>query len=148
MKSIIAVIAVIIIVGGGAFALTRASKPDNSSQAKPNTTNTQPADTTPSTTDTNTNSGQTTADTITYSDSGFSPSSLTVKAGTTVTIKNTSSGGLQFDSDPHPEHTDNTELNVGFVASGQSATFTVHRTGSFGYHNHLSPDDRGQLIVE
>lgn len=88
------------------------------------------------------------AATITYSDSGFSPSSTTVKAGDTVAIKNSSSNDLQFDSDPHPVHTDDTELNVGTVASGQTVTFTVTTKGTFGFHNHLNPGDKGSITIQ
>ncbi|HEY5695334.1 MAG TPA: cupredoxin domain-containing protein [Candidatus Saccharimonadales bacterium] len=89
-----------------------------------------------------------TANTITYSDSGFSPKTITVKAGTTITLKNTSAANMQFDSDPHPVHTNDTELNIGSVAAGQSTTFTVNTPGTHGYHNHLNPSDTGTIVVQ
>lgn len=85
--------------------------------------------------------------TITYADNGFSPASLSVASGTTVTIKNTSSSTLQFDSDPHPQHTANPELNVGMIAAGASKTFTVTTTGSHGFHDHLNSSQTGTLVV-
>ncbi|HYH36222.1 MAG TPA: cupredoxin domain-containing protein, partial [Candidatus Saccharimonadales bacterium] len=88
------------------------------------------------------------AATITYTDDGFSPAKITVKTGTTVTIRNESSNALQFDSDPHPAHTDNEELNINNVPTGGSETFTVKRTGTFGYHNHLNASDTGTIVVE
>ena len=89
------------------------------------------------------------ASTITFSDSGFSPSTITVKSGSTVTVKNSSaSTSLDFDSDPHPVHTDNPELNIGSIAPGSSKSFTVTKTGSWGYHNHLNPSQRGTLVVQ
>ena len=54
---------------------------------------------------------------------------------------------MQFDSDPHPVHTDDTELNVGHVEPGGSMTFTVNKTGTHGYHNHLNPGDTGTIIA-
>ncbi len=127
---IIAIIAVLALAGG-AFAFTRgANKPTDSS---PTPTASPEA---------------TSATAITYSNDGFSPSTLTVKAGTTVTIKNNSSRLLQLDSNPHPDHTDNPELNVGTVSPGKSTTFVVTKTGSHGYHNHLNTGDTGTLIVE
>ena len=87
------------------------------------------------------------AATITYSNNGFNPSKTTVKAGDIVAIKNTSSGNMQFDSDPHPVHTDDEELNAGAVAPGQTVTFTVTTKGTFGYHNHLNPSDKGTIVV-
>lgn len=87
------------------------------------------------------------AATITYSDSGFSPALVTVKANDTVAIKNTSSQDVQLDSDPHPVHTDDTDLNVGQVSPGQTKTFMVMKKGSFGYHNHLDPSQTGRITI-
>lgn len=86
--------------------------------------------------------------TITYSNSGFSPKTVTVTAGAIIAIRNTSSSDMQFDSDPHPVHTDDTELNVGTVAPGKTVTFKVTTTGTHGYHNHLNPGDTGTIIVQ
>jgi len=88
------------------------------------------------------------AATITYSDSGYSPSTITVKSGDTVALKNTSSQSVQFDSDPHPVHTDDPELNVGELSPGQSATFKVITKGTHGYHNHLNPAQKGTIVVQ
>lgn len=86
--------------------------------------------------------------TITYTNDGFSPASLTVKSGTVVTVKNESSRPLQFSSDPHPEHTNNSELNESVTSPGKSTTFTAKRTGTYGYHNHLDETHTGSLVVE
>jgi plastocyanin len=86
--------------------------------------------------------------TIIYTDSGFSPSSLRVKSGDRITIRNNSSGFVEFASDPHPVHTSNTELNAGGIGPGENGTFTAERRGTFGYHNHLNETQTGTLIVE
>lgn len=86
--------------------------------------------------------------TIIYSDSGFSPKTITVSSGAIIAIRNTSSSDMQFDSDPHPVHTGDTELNVGTVAPGKTVTFKVTTTGTHGYHNHLNPSDTGTIIVQ
>ena len=88
------------------------------------------------------------AATITYSDSGFSPNKTTVKSGDAVAIKNTSSHAMQLDSNPHPVHTDDTELNIGTVSPGQTITFTVTKKGTFGFHNHLNPSDTGTIVIQ
>jgi plastocyanin len=141
----IVIIVILLALAGGAVAL---AKNKDKEPAASNTT-AQDTKTNQAATD-NTASGQSTGETatITYSDNGFSPSTITVKSGTTVTIKNTSSHGLQFDSDPHPAHTDDEELNVNSVPEGGSETFVVKRTGTFGYHNHLNPSDTGTIVVE
>jgi len=151
MKTILIVVVAILILGGGVFALTRKSDKPAATDTTTSTnteSNTSTSSDTPTTTSPTQNDDQNSATTITYTDSGFSPKTLTVKSGTTVTIKNASSGPLQFDSNPHPDHTDNTELNVGVVASRQSRTFTVTRTGTFGYHNHLNDSEQGTIIVQ
>lgn len=141
---IFGIIAALIVIVGG-FLLF---KPKNN-----NTT--QQTATTPAASEQSTdNSGQgnaedkNTAATITYTDSGFSPATLTVKADTKVTVKNDSSGDLQFSSDPHPVHTDDPELNESVIGPGQTTTFTVKETGTHGYHNHLKDADTGTLIVQ
>jgi plastocyanin len=129
-------IVVAIVVIGGATGIYSAMQKDAS--APSNSNNSSQSDV----------SNKTAAATITYSDSGFSPSKTTVKAGDTVAIKNTSSSELQFDSDPHPVHTDDEELNVGTVAPGETAKFTVTTKGTFGFHNHLNPGDTGTIVIQ
>jgi plastocyanin len=137
MKNAAIVIVILAVLGGGAVLISNNS--GNSSQAGRST---------PSNTTTTGNTDQNPATTIAYSNNGFSPGTLTVKAGTAVTIKNTSSGPLQFDSDPHPEHTDDPEINLGTIEPGGSMTLTPTVKGSHGYHNHLNPGDTGTLVVE
>jgi plastocyanin len=91
---------------------------------------------------------QTAAATITFTGDGFTPAVTTVKAGDTVRVANKSSQPLNFDSDPHPTHTDEPELNVGAIGPGESGTFTVTKKGHWGFHDHLNPSLRGTLIVE
>ena len=139
---IIAVIA-LLVIGGGVFALT-------SNSDEPTSSTTQSSDQgSPSQNATDTTGDSTdSTNTITYTDDGFSPVSLTVAAGTTITVKNDSSGILQFSSNPHPEHTDEEDLNLKSLSPGKTATFTVSRTGSFGFHNHLNEEHDGTLVVE
>jgi plastocyanin len=142
---IILVIAAIIVVG--AFVLTRNS--NNSYNSTSTSTTTQP--TTNQSSDSSSRNNQnvpSSQNTITYDGNNFSPSTLTVKSGSTVTVKNMSSDDLQFDSGPHPTHTSNPELNIGLIAAGESKTFTVTKTGTFDYHNHLNPSQTGTIIVE
>ncbi|HET7320767.1 MAG TPA: hypothetical protein VFI84_04270 [Candidatus Saccharimonadales bacterium] len=86
--------------------------------------------------------------TITFTDNGFSPALITVKSGDTIRITNRSSQPIQLDSDPHPAHTDDTELNVGTVDAGSSETFVLTTKGNWGYHDHLSPGFTGRINVE
>lgn len=136
-KPVIVALVIIVILAAAAFVLVgnkKVASPSSSKQTN-NTTHGQTSD-------------QKVAATITYSDQGFSPSLTTVKVGDTVAIKNTSSNELQFDSDPHPVHTDDTDLNVGTIAAGQTKTFTVTKKGSFGFHNHLNPSDSANITIQ
>lgn len=90
----------------------------------------------------------TTQPTIRFTDDGFSPATLTVPVGATVTIQNDSDRTVDFSSDPHPTHTLYPFLNAGDVAPGESATVTIPRAGSFGYHDHLDPSKKGTIIAQ
>lgn len=87
------------------------------------------------------------AATITFTDEGFSPSTLTVKKGTVVTVKNTSATSVQFSSDDHPAHTENPEMNMSELAPGASGTFTADTVGTHGFHDHIDDSKTGTLIV-
>jgi plastocyanin len=145
-KAIIAIIVAVVIGGGGYLVLHKNS---NDSSKKSNASAlSQASSSSGNSSQGTTNSSQPVVATITYSNNGFSPSTVTIKAGDTIAIKNTSSRDLQFDSDPHPSHTDDEELNVGIVSSGQTMTLKVGKTGSHGYHNHLNPSDTGTIVVQ
>lgn len=86
--------------------------------------------------------------TITYDGSSFTSSADTIMAGQKVKVVNSSSQPLDFDSDPHPVHTDNEELNAGDIEPGASKTFTITKKGSWGYHNHLNAGQKGEITVQ
>lgn len=92
------------------------------------------------------------AATITFSDSGVSPSTVTIKSGESITWVNSGSKAVDVASAPHPTHTDNRELTTGQsvleIAPGATATVTLAKTGSWGYHDHLSPSVRGTVVVQ
>lgn len=100
---------------------------------------------------------------IIYSDSGYSPSALTVKVGDTVSFKNNSSVGMWPASAMHPAHTvySGTSLqdhcpdleNDDFdacqsIAAGQSWSFTFMKTGAWGFHDHITTGKFGKITVE
>lgn len=86
--------------------------------------------------------------TITLTASGFSPATLTIKKSVTVTWINQSGQDATVDSDPHPLHTDYPPLNLGTFSDGQVLLLTFPKSGTYGYHNHLNPSERGTIIVE
>lgn len=141
--SIVAAILVIV----GIYAVTGSEDDPGTTSGTDTSQNTDNSDSADSTDASDTDEAVA-GDTIAYTDSGFSPATLTVTAGTTITIKNDSTQELQFNSDQHPIHTDNSDLNVGDVAPGESKTFTISEAGTWGYHNHLNSGDGGEIIVE
>lgn len=138
----------LLVIGGGAYALTQNSD-DSTDSANTSQDDNQATDTNGSGQSATTDNGEAVeTSTITYTNDGFSPATITVKVGTTITVKNNSSGVLQFNSNPHPDHTDEEELNLDSLGPGKSTTFEVTQTGRFGFHNHLNEDDTGTLIVQ
>ncbi len=100
---------------------------------------------------------------ITFTDAGYSPSSLTVKAGETVTFKNVGSKPTWPASAMHPTHKvypgsgiekcGTSEEGKIFdacrgVAPGGSWSFTFHEVGEWKYHDHLNSGIFGTIVVQ
>jgi len=78
----------------------------------------------------------------------FSPATITVKKGTTVTWTNTDGAKVWIASDPHPVHTDYPGLDSHTdIGAGESFSFTFDKVGSWTYHNHLNPTVKGTVVV-
>lgn len=133
MKILIVVIVVAIVAGGLVLLLTPKTNNNSQSSNTPNNTQTE---------------GKEASATITYDGSGFSLSSSIIKSGEVVKVVNNSSKNLEFDSDPHPAHTNNPELNAGGIAPGKDVLFTLTTKGKWGFHNHLNSSQKGELTVE
>lgn len=86
--------------------------------------------------------------TVTYTDSGFVPNSVTVKKGTTVKFINESSGEMWVASALHPTH----QLLPGFdqlksVSKGGTYGYVFEKVGTWKYHNHVAAADTGVVVV-
>lgn len=132
------VVAIVVVLAVGGFILLRGANTSPSPQ--PSTTTKQ----TPTVT-----SNDTKENTVVYSNSGFSPGSITVKAGTTVVFKNEGGAALWVASGPHPLHTNYSQFDAkkGYLA-GESYSFTFDKAGTYKYHNHLAPAHTGTVVVE
>lgn len=97
-----------------------------------------------------TTSGEVTAKaTVDYTDSGFSPKSITVKVGDTVTWTNKSGGSMWVASNPHPVHTDLSGFDeLGSAGSGETYSYTFTKAGNWKYHNHVNAGDGGVVVVQ
>lgn len=95
--------------------------------------------------------------TVTATDSGYSPSTITIKAGDTVIFKNGSSQPVWTASAVHPTHKayPTTGGCVGStfdacqgIQPGRSWSFKFDIAGSWKYHNHLNPGQTGTVVVQ
>ena len=82
-------------------------------------------------------------------DTGFVPAAVTVEVGARVTFMNDGQALHWPSSDVHPTH----ELLPGFDAgqglgTGESYSFTFEEKGTWGFHDHLFPELKGEVIVE
>lgn len=87
--------------------------------------------------------------TVSYDGTAFSPKTLTIKAGETVTFVNNSKRLMWVASDPHPVHTNLSSFDAlkGYAA-GQSYSYTFAKNGVFAYHDHLNSNVHGTITVE
>jgi plastocyanin len=90
--------------------------------------------------------------TITITSAGVSPRDLAVARGTRVTFVNSDAVGHDMNSNPHPEHTSCTDMNVGNVAPGQSRqTDVLNIARTCGYHDHNQPSNanlQGTITIQ
>ena len=94
---------------------------------------------------------------IVYADDGFTPKSLSVKAGEEVVFKNNSPRNMWPASAFHPTHkeypTSGGCLGSAFdacrgISPGSSWSFKFDISGNWKYHDHLQPKYFGEIIVE
>ncbi len=94
---------------------------------------------------------------ITYTNTGYSPSTLTVQVGTTITFKSESSIAMWVASASHPTHkvypTTGGCLGSTFdackgIQPGDSWSFKFDIAGNWKYHDHLKPSSFGTIIVK
>ncbi len=100
--------------------------------------------------------------TVEITEDGFSPKTVSIKAGDTVTFVNRDIVPHWPASAMHPEHTAypgsdikkcGTPEQAGIfdackeLAQGESFSFTFNEKGSWGYHDHLNPTLWGTINV-
>ncbi len=85
---------------------------------------------------------------VTVTANGFAPQTLKIKTGTKVTWTNKSGATANVSSDNHPTHLLYPFLNLGSFDDGSSVNVTFDKAGTFTYHNHLNPSQKGTVVVE
>ena len=90
--------------------------------------------------------------TITITSTGVSPKDIVVARGARVTFVNNDNVGHDMNSDPHPEHTSCTDMNVGNVAPTQNRqTDVLNIARRCGYHDHNQPSNgnlQGTITIQ
>jgi plastocyanin len=71
----------------------------------------------------------------------FSPATLTIKVGTTVTWTNK-------DSTTHTVISDNGVFQSGNMAPNATFTYTFNNAGTFPYHCSIHPSMKGTVVVQ
>ena len=98
--------------------------------------------------------------TVTFDGTSYSPASVTIKQGGSVTFTSTA-GNMWVASAPHPAHTGydgtdrSTHCATGYTGAapfdqcvaGTSYTFTFNKVGTWKYHNHSNSSAFGSVTV-
>jgi plastocyanin len=84
--------------------------------------------------------GTTTGCTVAIQDFAFSPDTIEITAGTTVTWTNN-------DSAPHTVTSDDGAFDSGDLAQGDSVSLTFNEPGTYTYHCTYHPNMVGTIIV-
>lgn len=125
-KSVVGIIIAVIVVGGGIFILV--SNKNDKTNTTSNTTTPATSSSQNNTTENNTTSSQSSeSSSVAIQDFAFSPGSITVKKGTTVTWTNQ-------DSASHTVTGDNGGPSSGTLAKGGTYSFKFDTVGTFAYH--------------
>ena len=86
---------------------------------------------------------------ISMTDTGFSPSSVTIPVGTTVTFVNNGQASHWPASDLHPTH----QILPGFdakrgLSTGETYSYTFTKAGTWQFHDHLLPSLKGSVVAQ
>lgn len=88
---------------------------------------------------------------ISYTNSCYNPSQISIKAGDTIKFINNSSRDMWPASDQHPSHTEFSDFDSrGSISPGGSYSFTFHqkKSSGYGFHDHNKPGCKGTIFVE
>jgi len=151
-KIISTIVVIVIVVLGGYFLIKETNRPKVSPESVQEPTSQSTKEQTPIVEE----------KVIIYTDTGYSPNTLTIKNGETVVFKNQSSKTMWPASAMHPSHRvyggtsfeehcpDTTGVAFdackGFLPSG-IWSFKFDKVGDWKYHDHLNSGDFGTIVV-
>jgi plastocyanin len=141
MKKAVPIIGVVIIIlAVGGIVLAKHNSDNKSSDKSMNMSSSSKSTDTGSSSSSQASSS--TSNSVTIENFAFSPASITVKAGTTVTWTNKDSAThtvTETDSQTGP--------NSGDLATGKSYSFKFDTAGTYKYHCSIHPDMTGTVTV-
>ena len=162
MKVLIIIIIVLLLLIGGYFYFFTGDKGSKSETINSNIV----SDSTSSSSSTKETDSETelkpSGNVVEISENGFSPSVISINQGDSVIFQNVGKKAIWPASDVHPKHTvypgsdikkcNTAEASRIFDACRGIApegiyTFTFTERGSWEYHDHLSPRNKGTIIV-
>lgn len=86
--------------------------------------------------------------TVVFQNGQFTPKTVTIKAGQSVSFINMSDSQIQVASDPHPTHTNLKGFQSNNLDKDDAYLFIFSKAGTWGYHDHLNPSNTGTVIVQ
>lgn len=136
---VIGIVVVVLLLVGGVFLLgrrgtgtTTSTTPNTMNAAPTSSATSQPSATAPTTA---------AANAVTIQNYAFSPSTITVKVGDSVTWTNQ-------DSTAHTATADDGSFDTGVLSQGASKTVTFSKAGTFPYHCSMHPYMKGTVVVQ
>jgi len=79
---------------------------------------------------------------------GFSPKSVQINSGDSVTWINNGTASHEVAADPFPSKATLPGLDSGELSSGQSYQFNFAKPGTYTYHDQLNPLLSGTVVVQ
>lgn len=157
-STVVAIVVAVIVIAGAAWFFLQPTATNNIQVNTNETAGTTTESTTTATTTPATNNTVT----VLYGTNGFTPSTVTIHQGDTVTFVNNGSDQMWVASAPHPTHTgyDGTTESVhcagGYTgalpfdqcAAGKNFSFTFTKVGTWAYHNHFNTSAFGKVVVQ
>ncbi len=87
-------------------------------------------------------------ETIRYTNEGYVPANITIKAGTMVMFVNESDQDMWAASNGHPAHTDLPTFDqFEFSPKGSQYAYVFDQVGAWKYHDHIAPAYGGVITV-
>ncbi len=99
-------------------------------------------------TNTTTKNNTESSTTVLLTANGYEPAEIKIKAGAQVVWTNKSGNTATVNSDNHPAHLLWPFLNLGTFKNGETVSVIFDKAGTYTYHNHFNPTQKGKVIVE